>query len=240
MSTNLNNIAIIPARSGSKGLKDKNIKLLNGKPLMAYTIEAALQSKKFSTVMVSTDSEQYAQIAREWGAEVPFLRLAESSSDIASSWSVVREVLSMYKDLHQEFDCLALLQPTTPLREASEIVAGFKLMEEKQAGAVVSVCEAEHSLTLYNTLPADHSFVGFLTSPEQYARQMGDTYYRLNGALYISRVDHFQSHQSIYDENCYALIMPQEHSIDIDSQFDFSLASFLLSAQEPGGGKNFF
>ena len=90
----MRSIAIIPARSGSKGLKDKNIKELCGKPLLAYSIEAAKLSGCFDTVMVSTDSEKYAEIARQWGAEVPFLRSAETSNDTASSWVVVREVLS--------------------------------------------------------------------------------------------------------------------------------------------------
>ena len=93
----MKNLAIIPARSGSKGLKDKNIKLLNGKPLMAYTIEAAIQSKMFDEVMVSTDSEEYADIAKKYGAKVPFMRSSELSNDTASSWDVVRDVLHKYK-----------------------------------------------------------------------------------------------------------------------------------------------
>ena len=95
----MKNIAIIPARSGSKGLKDKNIRLLNGKPLLAYTIEAALKSKCYDTVMVSTDSKKYAKIAKEYGAEVPFLRGDENSKDNASPWEVVKEVLLKYKEL---------------------------------------------------------------------------------------------------------------------------------------------
>ena len=93
----MKNLAIIPARSGSKGLKDKNIKLLNGKPLMAYTIEAAIQSKMFDEVMVSTDSEEYADIAKKYGAKVPFMRSSELSNDTASSWDLVRDVLHKYK-----------------------------------------------------------------------------------------------------------------------------------------------
>ena len=109
------NIAIIPARSGSKGLKDKNIKNLLGKPVMAYSIEAALKSGQFSTVMVSTDSEQYAKIALEYGAEVPFFRSKTTSSDTASSWDAVLEVLSEYEKLGQRFSTFCLLQPTSPM-----------------------------------------------------------------------------------------------------------------------------
>lgn len=224
----MRSIAIIPARSGSKGLRDKNIKELCGKPLIAHTIEAAKQSGCFDVVMVSTDSEEYAEIARQWGAEVPFLRSADASSDTASSWDVVREVLAKYEKKACSFDAFALLQPTSPLRTAEDIKAGFDLMQEKKAGAVIAVCEAEHSLSLYNTLPDDHSFVGFIRDSSKYARQMNETCYRLNGALYISTVEHFMSHKYMGDENCYATIMPQERSLDIDSALDFIIAEAVM------------
>ena len=104
----MKNIAIITARSGSKGLPDKNIRPLNGIPLLAYNIKAALESGMFDTVMVSTDSEKYAEIARSYGAEVPFLRSAETSSDTASSMSAVREVIARYKEMGKEFDRLLI------------------------------------------------------------------------------------------------------------------------------------
>ena len=137
----MKNIAIIPARSGSKGLKDKNIKPLMGKPLLAYSIEAAMQSNMFDTVMVSTDSETYAKIARKYGAEVPFLRSAETSSDTASSWDAVAEVLNGYAAIDRCFDTFMLLQPTSPLRTAGDIVGAYRTMEEKDANTVVSLCE---------------------------------------------------------------------------------------------------
>ena len=112
----MKNIAMIPARSGSKGLKDKNIRLLNGKPLLAYSIEAAIQSKLFDEIMVSTDSSYYADIAEKYGAKVPFLRSEGNSSDSASSWDTVQEILSFYRNAGEEFDSFCLLQPTSPLR----------------------------------------------------------------------------------------------------------------------------
>lgn len=225
----MRSLAIIPARSGSKGLINKNIRDLAGKPLIAYTIEAAIKSKCFSTVMLSTDSKKYAEIAIKYGADVPFLRSEVTSNDMASSWAVVNEVLEEYKRRGIEFDLFALLQPTTPLRNVDDIRNGFALMDEKDASAVVAVCEAEHSLSIYNTLPENHSFVGFLNNPSKYARQMDKKYYRLNGALYISTVKHFLSHEFIYDGNCYATIMPLERSIDIDSHMDFVIAQAMLS-----------
>ena len=229
----MRSIAIIPARSGSKGLRDKNIKDLCGRPLLAYSIEAAKQSGCFDTIMVSTDSEKYAEVARQWGAEVPFLRSSETSGDTDSSWAVVREVLAGYENLGQVFGVFALLQPTTPLRTAEDIKTGFELMHEKEAGAVVAVCEAEHSCSLYNTLPDDHSFVGFIRDSSKYARQMNAVCYRLNGALYISKVDHFLSHKYIGDENCYATIMPQERSIDIDNALDFMITETVINGKYP-------
>ena len=158
----MRSIAIIPARSGSKGLPDKNIKPLNGKPLLAYSIEAALASGMFDTVHVSTDSERYAGIARQYGADEPFLRSAETSSDTASSEDAIREVLRRYEEMGQRFDAFMLLQPTSPLRTADDIRAAFGVMEEKLAESVVSVCEMEHSPLWCNTLPPDGSMRAFI------------------------------------------------------------------------------
>ena len=225
----MRNIAIIPARSGSKGLKDKNIRLLNGKPLLAYTIEAALQSECYDTVMVSTDSEEYAKIAREYGAEVPFLRGDENSKDNASPWEVMKEVLLKYREMGKEFDTFTLLQPTSPLRNAQDIQNAFAEMKEKDANAVVSMCELECSMHLVNTLPDDLSMDGFISN-EQYNKRRQDIrpYYRFNGAIYISKVETFMKHMNIYDDKCYAYIMDRKRSYDIDDEFDLKIAEAIL------------
>ena len=225
----MKNIAIIPARSGSKGLKDKNIRLLNGKPLLAYTIEAALRSGCFDEVMVSTDSEEYGKIAMEYGANVPFLRGNENSRDNASPWEVVKEVLDRYKALGKEFDTFTLLQPTSPLRNAEDIQNAYMELEEKKANAVVSMCELECSMHLVNTLPDDLSMDGFISN-EQYNKRRQDIrpYYRFNGAIYISRVSTFYQHMNIYDDKCYAYIMDRKRSYDIDDEFDLKIAEAIL------------
>jgi len=181
----MHNLAIIPARSGSKGLHDKNIKELNGKPLMAYSIEAALKSNLFDEVMVSTDSEKYAEIAQEHGASVPFLRSEELSGDKAGSWDVVKEVLNRYKEMGKEFDTICLLQPTSPLRDAEDIKNAYNLYKERASVAVISVGEMEHSPLWSNTLPDDKSLAGFARFEVPKPRQEIETYYRLNGAIYI-------------------------------------------------------
>ncbi len=225
----MKNIAIIPARSGSKGLKDKNIRLLNGKPLMAYTIEAALKSKCFDTVMVSTDSKKYARIAKEYGAQVPFLRGDENSMDSASPWEVVKEVLDQYKAMGKEFDTFALLQPTSPLRNEKDIRNAYAELKEKNAKAVVSMCELECSMHLVNTLPEDLSMKGFISN-EQYNKRRQDIrpYYHFNGAIYISKVGSFYQHMNIYDDECYAYIMDRNRSYDIDDKDDLKIVEALL------------
>ena len=226
----MKNIAIIPARSGSKGLKDKNIRLINGKPLMAYTIEAAIKSKCFDVVMVSTDSKKYKDIAIKYGAEVPFLRSKVNSKDSSSPWEVVREVLNKYKENGQEFDTFALLQPTSPLRTAKDIKKAYKELEDKKANAVVSMCELECSMHLVSMLPNSLSMKGFISN-EKYNKRRQDIkpYYRFNGAIYISKVKSFNKHMNIYDDKCYAYIMDRNNSFDVDDEFDIKIVEAIIN-----------
>lgn len=218
-------IAIIPARSGSKGLKDKNIKHFNGKPLLAYSIEAAVQSGMFEVVMVSTDSEVYATIAKEYGAEVPYLRSEKLASDTASTWDVVLDILAWYRERGKEFESVFLLQPTSPLRTAKDIQNAFALFEEKGANAVVGVCETDHSPLWTNTLPNDLSMTSFIRDEvKNRPRQELDQYYRINGAVYLVRARYLEQCNSIYDFGCFAFLMDKKMSIDIDDEYDFVVA----------------
>lgn len=226
----MKHIAVITARSGSKGLPDKNIKELLGKPLLAYSIEAAVESGIFDIVHVSTDSEKYAQIAREYGADVPFLRDEATSSDTAGSWDVVREVLLKYSARGMEFDTAALLQPTSPLRTAQDIKEGYALFNEKKADSVIAVCEMEHSPLWSNTLPKDRCMSEFQNKEAEVPRQQLAVYYRINGALYIARTEIVMKKADIYGQKSYALIMPQERSIDIDNELDFMIAQTIIKA----------
>ncbi len=225
----MKNIAIIPARSGSKGLVHKNIKLLGDKPLIAYTIEAALQSQEFDEVLVSTDSEEYAQIAREYGASVPFLRSNDLASDQASSWDVVKEVINWYQAHGQNYETVCLLQPTSPLRTAYHIQEAYHLFEEKKASSVISVCEVDHSPLWSNVLPANFSLANFIEpSVYQKNRQKLETYYRLNGALYIVDVTYLMANGNLYGDGSFAYPMSKEASVDIDDAFDFEIAELYL------------
>lgn len=220
----MKNIAIITARSGSKGLKDKNIKILKGRPLMAYTIEAAWDSGLFECVHVSTDSEEYSQIARKYGADVPFLRDAELATDTAGTWDVLRAVLNKYQDFGKTFDTVTLLQPTSPLRDADDIRKAFEIFSEKKADSVVSVCEAEHSPKICNLLKEGNSMNGFLNTAKVGRRQDLGTYYRINGAIYIQKTELLMNFGKLYGPKSYAYVMDKLHSVDIDDAFDFMVA----------------
>lgn len=225
----MKNIAIITARSGSKGIKDKNIKELNGIPLMAHTINAAMASNMFEEVMVSTDSEVYAEIAIKYGANVPFLRSKETSSDTAGSWEVVKEVLSSYATQGIFFTTICLLQPTSPLRISQDIIQGYLLYTEKYANAITSVCEMEHSPLWSMTLDRSLSLQEYrLNQKNNLLRQQLPTFYRINGALYIRKVEYSKNKVELCDDHEFALIMDRKRSVDIDTEDDFRYAEFLI------------
>lgn len=228
-----NNIAIIPARAGSRGLKDKNIKDLLGKPLMAYTIEAALKSGCFCEVVVSTDSAEYAEIAQKYGAKVPFLRSEENSSDVAGSWDVVREVLNQYSN-QEGFEYVALLQPTSPLRTAQHIQEAFDCIERYQAKNIVSVVETNHPVAWCFPLSKDFSMQKFAESPDSYKRRQDlPKYYHENGAIYLVSAEAIQNREyNLYADHCHAYVMDKKSSIDIDDGLDFVMVKALLECKE--------
>ena len=221
-------IAIIPARSGSKGLKDKNILPLNGRPLMAWTIDCALRSGQFSEVFVSTDSREYAEIAERFGADASFLRSERNSSDTAGSWDAVREVLGHFEARGRRFDEVMLLQVTSPLRTPEDIERSVALLHARDANAVLSVTETEHSPLWCNTLPEDGRMDNFIDERyEGTPRQLLPRFYRLNGAIYLLRRGELDEAR-MFRNRCYAYVMPQERSIDIDTAWDLKLAEFYM------------
>lgn len=229
MSNDIRRIAIIPARSGSKGLKDKNIKLLNGKPLIEYSIYAAKKSGVFDMVFVSTDSEIYARLAERTGADAHFLRSEINSSDKASSWDTVREVIQRFEEEGKYFDEIMLLQPTSPLRTYEDILKAFNVMKDKDALAVESLTEMDHSPLWSNILPKDGSMEHFYNEYSNMPRQALPTYYRENGAIYLVKRKLIDKPDSeIFSSRCFAYIMPRERSIDIDVEMDFKIAEVMM------------
>lgn len=220
----MNNIAIIPARSGSKGLADKNIKLLKGKPLVAYTIEAAVQSGLFSKVFVSTDSVEYAEIAMLYGAEAYPLRPTELSTDQAGSISVIRYIL---ENDAKEWDSFCLLQPTSPLRTANHIQEAYQLFTAKQADSVVSLVKSDKSPNIINKINENGTIENFLKIDQKSYTRQADEYYLPNGAIFIADVKKFLANEDFYGENSYPYIMDKQASIDIDDIYDFKLVELL-------------
>lgn len=222
----MNKIAIITARSGSKGLKDKNIIDFCGKPLMAYSIEAAIQSGVFSRVIVSTDSEHYAEISRQYGAEV-MMRGEALSNDKATTFMVLEDILK--NKLTEKIDYFVLLQPTSPLRNASHIKEAVTKFENKidVFDFLVSMKEAEHPKVLVNPLGEDGSLKYFDIDYSNYRRQ-GYKDYTPNGAIFLAKPEAYLEQKHFYGEKCLAYIMSAEYSVDIDSYFDLVVARELV------------
>ncbi|MCI9358713.1 MAG: acylneuraminate cytidylyltransferase family protein [Lachnospiraceae bacterium] len=223
-------LGIIPARGGSKGISNKNIKELAGKPLLAYTIDAALQSGIFKKVIVSTDSKEIADVARKYGAEVPFLRPHNISGDEISSDAVILHALQFYEIHNLYFEEVCKLQPTSPLRTAQDLSDAYQIFRQGNWSFLVSVCECEHSPLWSGTLDNQNTLDDFLR-PEviQACRQKLPKYYRLNGAVYMAKANAFLKAESFFGKNGTAYIMSQEKSIDIDSYLDFSIAELILN-----------
>ena len=222
-------LAIIPARGGSKRLPRKNILELCGKPLIQWTIDAVLGCDEIDTVMVSTDCYEIAKIAKNSGAEVPFLRNAELSSDTASSADVVMDVISYYSLQDKEFDAILLLQPTSPLRTKDDIFNAIKLYKNKLATSVVSVTECDHSPLWCNILTDDLNMDSFIDADIKKLRSQDlPIYYRINGAIYLVDIKDFCTNKSFMPKGTYSLIMSRENSIDIDNKLDFQYAELIL------------
>lgn len=221
-------LALIPARGGSKGIPGKNIRPLADKPLIAWTIEQARRCSWIDRVIVSTDDAAIAETALRWDAEVPFLRPAELAADHAKVVEVILHALDWCRQRGQSYELVLLLQPTSPLRETTDIQAALQRLEDCQADAVVSVCPCEHSPLWTHTLGPDGRMKEFLDFKALDNRQALPTYYRLNGAIYLARTEYFRQHRGFYGDRTYAYIMPSERSIDIDSLLDFQMAEFLI------------
>ena len=223
-------IAIIPARGGSKRLPGKNIKLLGDKPLIAWTIEAAIKSNIFDHVFVSTDDKEIASVSRDYGAKVPFLRPAELSSDTATTNDVVFHLVEWFEEKYnQKVSNICILQPTSPLRSAKHIIEAFEEMISKQAKAIVSVCKLEYPIQFCNKLGVDGSMAGFIDSSNIKRTQDLDPIYRLNGAIYILDRSYVNRMNELYGVATFAYIMDSKISIDIDTQDDFNLAKFIFN-----------
>ena len=220
-------LAVIPARGGSKRLPNKNILDLNGKPLIAWSIEAAKKSKKIDDVVVTSDSEKILNIAKQYNVKA-IKRPDFLASDTATTFDAIKHVIETLDD---KYEYIVLLQPTSPLRNEKHIDEAIELLEQKNADAVISVCEMDHSPLWSNTLPENLDMSNFLRDEVKNKRSQDlDKYYRLNGAIYICRTDRLLKEKTFFiKDKIYAYIMDRKSSVDIDDEIDFKLAKVLMS-----------
>jgi CMP-N,N'-diacetyllegionaminic acid synthase len=222
-------LAVIPARGGSKGIPRKNIMPLHGRPLIQYSIEAALSVKGVEKVLVSTDDSEIAGISAELGAWVPFSRPDALSTDQAKTIDVLKHAISeTEKLLEKRFEHVILLQPTSPLRRKDDIEAAIEIYLENSADSLQSVSPSLVHPYLLRTIQ-NNSLSPFLKQTDPNLRRQDlDEVYQLNGAIYIVKRDLLLNQDTIVGSNNVGYVMPKERSVDIDDMFDFYLAESLM------------
>lgn len=215
-------IAVIPARGGSKGIPRKNIIDVAGKPLIAYTIETALTSRYLDRVIVSTDDAEIAEVSKQYGAEAPFLRPAHLATDEAKTIDTVMDTLER---IDGTYDYVVLLQPTQPLRTAQQIDNAIQQVVEQNQSSLVSVEEVTDHPILYRTMTTEGKLLPLLHQNSTVRRQDFDPYYKVNGLIYINKVDEL-THDTSLNDNEYSFLIKQ--TIDIDTWNDIKEFSDLL------------
>lgn len=226
-----NILAVIPARGGSKGIPRKNIKKLGGKPLIAWTIECGKKSKYIDRMIVSTEDYEIAEIARMWGAEVPFMRPAELAKDNTPGVApLVHAAKMLIKDA---YDYIVLLQVTSPFRDVSDIDGTIEKCIDSKADTCVSIAKAEASPYWMYSLTKSGKLRSLLkiSREKSYQRQKLPMVYQLNGAVYVVKCSYLLREQKLIDENTLGYIMSTEHSLDIDTMMDFLLAESILNCE---------
>lgn len=219
-------LALIPARAGSKRIKGKNIRLLLGKPLIAWTIEQAMKSKYIDEIIVSTEDEKIAGISRRHGAGVPFMRPRKLATDKAKGIDVVFHAIDWFRKNKDLYDIVVLLQPTSPLRRGIDIDNAIRFFFLKGASAIVSVCDVGYRPLWSNILPENGCMKNFIR--KNHGKRETRGYHMINGAIYMAYFDYVKKHKGFYGNDTFAYIMPQERSVDIDTEVDFRIAECLL------------
>lgn len=224
-------LALIPARGGSKGIPGKNIIDLCGKPLIAYSIQAGLDSAYVDDVVVSTDSEEIASVAKEYGASVPFIRPDELASDTAKSIDVILHAVEWLKDNGQTYDIFILLQPTAPLRTSADIDAAMEKFVAEGMQGLISVAKVSESPVLMRTIASDGRLERIVAANDNLRRQEMPEYYVMDGSIYIIRIDELNKNTNFGDSPI-PYVMPPERSVDIDEYEDLERARQKLEARD--------
>lgn len=238
----MNNIAIITARGGSKRIPQKNIKEFCGKPIIAYSIEAALESGIFEEVMVSTDSEEIADIAQQYGAEVPFMRGKQTSSDYATTADVITEVLSDYKAMGKQFDYFGCIYPTAPFVTALKLRDAMDSLKNEEAEALISVVKF--------SFPPQRGFLikngNIQYQYPQFERTRSqdlEPIYHDCGQFYLCSCEAFMKNHTLIQQRTMPYIIDEEEAQDIDTVSDWSIAEakyqiFMTKSSKAGKGES--
>lgn len=217
-------LAIIPARGGSKGIPRKNVKKLSGKPLIAWTIEAAKKSKSIDRIIVSTDDNEIAEISKKYGAEVPFLRPRELAEDSTPSIDVMLHALDSIGD----YPLVMMLQPTSPLRNNEDIDNFCSFFNSSKAISAVSVCEATKNPYWMYSLDEEKRMQPVMNGPLIPRRQELPLTFVLNGAIYMSNISSLRTEKNFIHGKTKGFVMSEIKSIDIDSPLDWNIAEVLI------------
>ncbi|MFO7871466.1 MAG: acylneuraminate cytidylyltransferase family protein [Kiritimatiellia bacterium] len=227
-------IGLVTARAGSKGLLRKNVTNLAGKPLIAWTIQAALRSGRLSRVVLSTEDCSIADTGARYGAEVPFLRPKELASDEAGHMEVVLHLLKwLSKNMGLCPTYVMLLQPTSPLRKTSDINEAVEIASSRRADSVVSVCETHCHPYLIKSLRKDGTLASFMeNAPDSGSRSIRrqdlPPAYFVNGAIYLTKTEVLLNKKTFFPERTYPYVMPAARSYQIDSQWDRDLVEMIM------------
>ncbi len=227
-------LGLICARAGSKGLPGKNLKLLNDKPLIAYSIEIARNIVEISEIIVSTDSEEIAEVARYYGARVPFLRPDDLATDTAAEWKVWQHFLNWKLENEKMPAAFVVLPPTAPLREVEDVRSAIKLFNRTSADGVLCAAAAYRN-PYFNMVVADQYSrcrLPFENGRKVYRRQDSTTFFDVTTVCYVMRSAFVKSAGHIFDGEIYMHEVPVERSIDIDTQLDFDFAEYLITRRE--------
>ncbi|CAM2819606.1 acylneuraminate cytidylyltransferase family protein [Hathewaya histolytica] len=216
-------LAIIPARGGSKGIYKKNIVKIKGKPLIQYTIDEAKKSKYLDRVIVSTEDEEISRISRTIGAEVPFLRpkyLAQDKSKVIDS---IIYTINKFEENGFKYDYVVLLQPTQPLRLAYHIDEAIEKIVKKNEDSLVSISEVKEHPILMRTLDENERTISLLNVNSTVRRQEFPKMYKVNGAIYINKINSNLNKDTSMNDNILAYIMEKEYDLDIDDAIDLQM-----------------
>ena len=226
-----NILCTICARGGSKGVKNKNIKELNGKPLIAYTIEQAKVSGLFEHIVISTDSDDIANVAKQYGAEVFFKRSKEMASDTAGKLDVIKDAFKRSEEYYNRtFDYLIDLDATAPLRSVEDIINSLNQFEENDNDNLITAMPSRRS-PYFNLVEQDKNGKVYLSKNLDNAvarRQDAPKSYDMNASIYIWKREVILNEKSLFLEKTGLYVMPEERSIDIDTELDYKFVEFLM------------